>query len=185
MHAPIASAHTPGSTQIARTVALGCGPALTYLRTRRFRTRSLLHCQLTLTGNYQRNLVSSITATTDLSIGEVCQQTDLSARTVRYWEELGLLSDVRRREAGRRVYGQDQLERLHFINRLKALGLSLQEIRDLNAVYAIDGSTDAMLSRLDQLLEGHLADIAERIDKLTTLRSDITDYRSHIEGRRS
>ena len=71
------------------------------------------------------------------SIGEVCEQTGLSARTVRYYEELGLLPGVRRRQGGRRVYGADECERLRFIQRLKALGLSLQEIKELNELYAL------------------------------------------------
>ena len=127
--------------------------------------------------------MSTNTAIDDLSIGEICDRTSLSARTVRYWEELGLLPGVRRRQAGRRVYGPDELERLRFINRLKALGLSLQEIGDLNTVYAIDGSTAAMLGRLDQLLRGHLADIDQRLDELSTLRTEILDYRDHIRTR--
>ena len=60
----------------------------------------------------------------------MCEQTGLSARTVRYYEELGLLPGVRRRSGGRRVYGTDELERLRFIQRLKALGLSLAEIKE-------------------------------------------------------
>ena len=60
-----------------------------------------------------------------LSIGEICDKTGLSARTVRYYEELGLLPGVRRRKAGRRVYGPDEEERLRFITRLKTMaGLS-------------------------------------------------------------
>ena len=90
------------------------------------------------------------------TITEVCGQTGLSPRTVRYYEEMGLLPDVRRRSSGRRVYGDDELERLGFISRLKSLGLSLSEIRELNAVYAIGGSTRAMLIRLQALLGSHL-----------------------------
>ena len=81
-----------------------------------------------------------------LSIREVCARAGLSARTIRYYEELGLLPGVRRRSGGRRVYGPDELERLRFITRLKALGLSLEEIGELNAVHAIaaaDGETFA------------------------------------------
>lgn len=117
------------------------------------------------------------------SIGEVCHATGLSARTVRYWEELGLLGQVRRREAGRRVYGEDELQRLRFILRLKALGLSLSEIGDLNAVYAIEGSTAAMLRKLDELLGGHLGELGSRIDELGRLRDQIQKYRDHVDAR--
>ncbi|MCP3987076.1 MAG: MerR family transcriptional regulator [bacterium] len=118
-----------------------------------------------------------------LSIGAVCRATGLSARTVRYYEELGLLPGVRRREGARRVYGEDELERLHFIQRLKTLGLSLAEIGELNAVYAIDGSTGAMLERLDELLDRHLTGLAQRIEELGSLRDDIQKYRDHVGAR--
>ena len=117
------------------------------------------------------------------SIAQVCERSGLSARTVRYYEEIGLLPGVRRSEGGRRVYGDDELERLRFITRLKTLGLPLKEIRDLNAVYAIGGSTAAMLERLGQLLGAHLADVDRRLDELTALRSQLDTYRKHIDAR--
>jgi DNA-binding transcriptional MerR regulator len=110
------------------------------------------------------------------SVAEVREQTGLSARTLRYYEELGLLPGVRRRAGGRRVYGADEIERLKFIQRLKALGLSLAEIKDLNAVYAIEGSTRAMLGR-------HLAEIDGRIGELMGLRDEISKYRDHVATR--
>jgi DNA-binding transcriptional MerR regulator len=117
------------------------------------------------------------------SIGEVCEKTGLSARTVRYWEELGLLPDVRRRAGGRRVYGSDALERLRFIVRLKGMGLSLEEVRELNAVHAIEGSTRAMLKRLDELLERHELEVDLRLRELMDLRDDIAKYRDHVSAR--
>ncbi len=118
-----------------------------------------------------------------LTIAEICEKTGLSARTVRYWEELELLPGVRRRNGGRRAFGRDELERLRFIKRLKALGLSLAEIRDLNAVHAIDGSTWAMLERLDELLTQHLADLDGRIGELSELRDEMAKYRDHVDIR--
>ena len=118
-----------------------------------------------------------------LGIAEVQLQTGLSARTLRYYEELELLPGVRRRAGGRRVYGADEIERVRFIQRLKKLGLSLAEIKELNAVYGIGGSARAMLGRLDELLERHRQDVADRIAGLTALRGDIERYREHV-GRR-
>ncbi len=119
----------------------------------------------------------------DLTIREVEHQTGLSARTLRYYEELGLLPGVRRRAGGRRVYGPDEVERLRFIQRLKALGLSLAEVTELNAVYGIAGSTRAMLERLDELLGRHLADLDGRIADLMSLRDEIQKYRDHTASR--
>ena len=119
----------------------------------------------------------------DLSIAEVRSHAGVSARTLRYYEEMGLLPGVRRRAGGRRVYGADELERLRFISRLKALGLSLVEIKELNAVYAIGGSTKAMLARLDELLARHRADVEARIAELSALRDEIDAYRGHVGQR--
>jgi DNA-binding transcriptional MerR regulator len=118
-----------------------------------------------------------------LSISEVGRETGLSARTLRYYEELGLLPGVRRRAGGRRVYGRDELERLRFIQRLKTLGLSLAEVKELNAVYAIAGSTQAMLHHLDGLLARHLGDLEGRIAELGDLRDDISRYRERVRSR--
>jgi DNA-binding transcriptional MerR regulator len=118
-----------------------------------------------------------------LTISEVREATGLSPRTLRYYEELGLLPGVRRRAGGRRVYGADELERLGFIQRLKALGLSLAEVKELNAVYAIAGSTQAMLERLEVLLGRRLADLDARIAELEGLRGEIGSYREHVRRR--
>ena len=117
------------------------------------------------------------------AIAEMCDRTGLSPRTIRYYEEIGLLPGVRRKAGGRRVYGAEELERLGFINRLKELGLSLAEIGELNAVYAIGGSTSAMLARLGTLLAAHLEDVDRRIEALGDLRGELVCYGQHIEER--
>ena len=72
---------------------------------------------------------------------------------------------------------------MHFIQRLKALGLTLAEIKELNAVYAIGGSTRAMLQRLEELLGRHLGELGARIGELVTLRGEIERYRARVAGR--
>ncbi|HEU4428591.1 MAG TPA: MerR family transcriptional regulator [Myxococcota bacterium] len=119
----------------------------------------------------------------ELSISEVCARLDVSTRTVRYYEELGLLPGVRRKAGARRVYGEDELQRLRFITRLKALGLTLEEIKELNAVHALEGSTRAMLARLDALLGRRLAELDRRIAELGDLRDEISKYRDHVAER--
>jgi len=122
-------------------------------------------------------------AAAELSISDVCARLEVSTRTVRYYEELGLLPGVRRKAGARRVYGEDELQRLRFITRLKALGLSLEEIKELNAVHALEGSTRAMLARLDALLGQRLADLDRRIAELGDLRDEISKYRDHVGER--
>lgn len=118
-----------------------------------------------------------------LGIGETSELTGLSPRTVRYYEELGLLPGVRRRAGGRRAYGRDEIERLRFIQRLKALGLSLAEIKELNAIHAIADSTRAMLEQLSHLLGRRLIDLDARISELVALRKEMDRYRNHVESR--
>ena len=118
-----------------------------------------------------------------VAIGEACALTGLSPRTVRYYEEVGLLEGVRRRVGGRRVYASQDIERLRFVQRLKALGLTLLEIRDLSAIYAIAGSTRAMLQKLEELLSTRLCDLDSRIAELMTLRDDMSKYRDHVDAR--
>ncbi len=119
----------------------------------------------------------------ELSIGEASEQSGVSPRTIRYYEELGLLPGVRRRAGGRRVYGPDELERVRFIGRLKTLGLTLQEIKELSTLYALAGSTHAMLLRLDDLLGSHLAELDHRIHELLGLRDEMSKYREHVSQR--
>jgi len=69
------------------------------------------------------------------AIGEISRLVDLSQRTIRYYEEIGLLHSVRRIENGKRVYTDHDVRRLKFINRLKVLGLSLAEMVELEKIY--------------------------------------------------
>jgi MerR family copper efflux transcriptional regulator len=117
------------------------------------------------------------------SIAQVCRGLELSPRTVRYYEELGLLPGVRRRSGGRRVFGEDEVERLRFIQKLKQLGLALEEIGELNAVYAIRGSTRAMLERLRELLNTRLSEVETKIQDLQTLQSEMESYLERVEHR--
>jgi MerR family copper efflux transcriptional regulator len=66
-----------------------------------------------------------------LRIGEVSTQTQLSVKTVRYYEERGLIQASRRSSGGFRLFDPTVLTRLQFIRRSQALGLSLQDIQDI------------------------------------------------------
>ena len=65
-----------------------------------------------------------------LKIGEIAHLTEMSPRTIRYYQEIGLLRPVKRVE-GKRVFSEDDLQRLKFIKRLKHLGLTLSEMHEL------------------------------------------------------
>jgi DNA-binding transcriptional MerR regulator len=59
------------------------------------------------------------------SIGELSRQLDMSQRTIRYYEEIGLLNSIKRVESGRRIYTEKDLRRLKLIKRLKIMGMTL------------------------------------------------------------
>ncbi|BAZ47239.1 transcriptional regulator (plasmid) [Chondrocystis sp. NIES-4102] len=64
-------------------------------------------------------------------IGELSDRVGISAHTIRYYERLGLLEPPRRTESQYRIYGQENEERLRFIQKAKKFGLSLDEIKQL------------------------------------------------------
>lgn len=66
-----------------------------------------------------------------LQIGEVAHRAGLSLRTVRYYEEMGLLTPQDRTEGGFRLYTEEHVERLALIKQMKPLGFKVQEIRDV------------------------------------------------------
>jgi DNA-binding transcriptional MerR regulator len=66
-----------------------------------------------------------------LQIGEVAERAGLSLRTVRYYEETGLLQPARRTDGGFRLYTGEHVARLALIKRMKPLGFSVQQMREL------------------------------------------------------
>lgn len=69
-----------------------------------------------------------------MHIGEVADRTGLSLRTLRHYDEIGLLTPSGRTEGGFRLYTEDDLERLMVIRRMKPLGYSLAEMQEAMAV---------------------------------------------------
>ena len=123
------------------------------------------------------------TAVGQYRIGELATRVGLTERTIRYYEELGLLESVKRLEGGIRVYTDDDLRRLRYIRKLKTLGLSLQEMLELENLYRRHRSNRSVLPRLMELLDAHLGTLDVRMSELRTLRDEIRSYREHVEER--
>ena len=117
------------------------------------------------------------------SIGELAQKLEMSQRTIRYYEEIGLLNSIKRIEGGRRVYTDTDLRRLKLIKRLKIMGLTLSEMQELEAMWTIEKSNDKVLKRLLELLASHLKRLDDRITDLTILRNEITEYQERIQSK--
>jgi len=113
-------------------------------------------------------------------IGQLANLVMLSRRTIRYYEEIGLLNSIKRLEGGKRVYTDQDYQRLKFIKRLKHLGLSLAEMHELEDIYQIHRTNKKVLPRLLELLEDHVEKIEERIRNLEKLKSEILTYDERI-----
>lgn len=108
---------------------------------------------------------------TRLKIGQVAAQSGLPVKTIRYYEEIDLLSpNVERSEAGYRLFDPNVLNRLAFIKRAQALGLSLNEISSILAVHD-DGELPCGTVR--KRLEAKLEDIEAQIEALETLKVEL------------
>jgi DNA-binding transcriptional MerR regulator len=71
-----------------------------------------------------------------LQIGQVAERTGLSLRTIRFYEENGLVVPTARSEGGYRLYNDDDVARLEVIKRIKPLGFSLEEMQQLLTLLA-------------------------------------------------
>ncbi len=118
-----------------------------------------------------------------MDIADLARQSSVSSRTLRYYGELGLIRPQGRGPGGRRHYDPDSLGRLRFISRLKNLGLSLQEIRQLNEAFD-RGDTPAMLDELKTQLMVHLQKIETRQRELAALERDLSKYLKRILHKR-
>ncbi len=113
-------------------------------------------------------------------IGELSRRVNLSQRTIRYYEEIGLLHSVRRIENGKRVFTDDDVRRLKFINRLKMLGLSLAEMVELEKIYRSQRNNREVLPKLLGLLDERVNQIDDRIRHLGALKSEIREYQDRL-----
>lgn len=103
-------------------------------------------------------------------IGELSQRTGVSAKTVRYYEEAGLLPPPTRTVSGYRTYTETDAARLSFIRAAKDFGLTLGEIREILGVRDRDGVPCPYV--LD-LVREKLASLQDRIRRLQLLSGDL------------
>ena len=107
-----------------------------------------------------------------LKIGEVAATSGLSVKTIRYYEEIGLLvPTVERSTAGYRLFDTQVLNRLAFIKRAQSLGLSLSEIQHILGVH---DQGDLPCGEVRQHLEAKVEAINAQIQELETLRDELT-----------
>lgn len=85
-----------------------------------------------------------------MQIGEVAERTQLSLRTIRHYDQVGLAPPSARSEGGFRLYTEDDVERLHHIRRITPLGFSLEETAELLELIEHGGSEEAVIEFLER-----------------------------------
>lgn len=115
------------------------------------------------------------------SIGELATSLGLTTRTIRYWEEVGLIESVQRSDGATRGFTPYYVRRIKFIIKLKELGLTIKEMQDLYVAYGEAKQTERMVPRLVEILDEHIGKIDEKISKLASLKKEILSYRQTME----
>jgi len=105
-----------------------------------------------------------------MRIGELAEVTGTTAKTLRFYEDRGLLPAANRAANGYRDYGEDAVARLDFIRRGRAAGLTLAQIRE---VIDIRDAGRAPCEHVHNLLGARLADIDRHIADLLALRATV------------
>ncbi len=115
-----------------------------------------------------------------VSIGELANSLGLTTRTLRYWEEVGIIDSIQRADGATRGYTPYYVRRIKFIMKLKELGLTIKEMQDLYAAYGEAKETEKMIPRLVEILDEHINKVDEKMAKLASLRKEIVDYRQRM-----
>lgn len=121
-----------------------------------------------------------------MRIGELAQKAGVTPRTIRYYENLGLLSPSEREGSGFRYYTETELAKLQKIDCLKSLGLTLEEITTVIDLYFEDSTGLRGKQKVLSILQAHLRETDEKITALAQFRLDlqtsIAKIQQSIEG---
>lgn len=127
-----------------------------------------------------------------MKIGDFARIADTNLRTLRYYEELGLLTPASRSQGGFRYYRRTDIHRVQMIRDLQELGLHLERIRDLLSTRAADESREQFIARVrtaleeqDRLLAARLAAIEEQRRKVAQALHKIRECRHCVQMPRS
>src|SRR5215216_1090529 len=103
--------------------------------------------------------------TTPLKIGDLARLTSVPIKTIRYYEQRGLLEPAYRTEVGYRIYGPEEAARLRFIKRAKLLGLNLEQIGELVGL-AAECNEGEIVPHLQDVLSAKLEEVERQVVEL-------------------
>ncbi|MEQ9694370.1 Cu(I)-responsive transcriptional regulator [Shimia sp. SDUM112013] len=113
-----------------------------------------------------------------MNIGEISGKSGLPAKTIRYYEDIGLITPDRS-ENGYRRFSQNDLHKLTFLGRARALGFSIEDCRTLMAMYEDESRASADVKKVAQ---EHLIRIDEKIAQLQSMRETLALLVSECAG---
>ena len=104
-----------------------------------------------------------------MNIGDVAAHAGLPAKTIRYYEDIGLVQPLRSAN-GYRTFQQSDVHKLAFLGRARALGFTIEDCRSLLKLYA---DTDRASAEVKQIAQEHLKRIDRKITELTEMRATL------------
>lgn len=105
-----------------------------------------------------------------LKIGDISRELGINPQTLYFYERIGLIPAPQRTEAGYRLFSQQDLERLRFITRTKALGLTLDEIKE---ILVLKDDQSLTCQEVHLRLQAKLAHIEVTIQRLQALQQEL------------
>jgi DNA-binding transcriptional MerR regulator len=103
-------------------------------------------------------------------IGEASTRAGVSTKTIRYYEEIGLIPPAERTASGYRMYVDADVDRLRFIRSARALDFSLEDIKE---ILAFRDREEPPCQYVIDLMEDHIDQISDRIRELERLRNEL------------
>ena len=113
-----------------------------------------------------------------MNIGKAAELSGLPSKTIRYYEEIGLLNPTRA-ENGYRDYAQADVHKLRFLQRSRGLGFSIEECRTLLSLYEDTGRASADVKAI---AERRIGDIDRKLDELQSLRKTLVHLAGNCHG---
>jgi MerR family mercuric resistance operon transcriptional regulator len=116
----------------------------------------------------------------EITIGKLSELTGLSRETLRFYEQKKLIPNPKRNKSGYRLYQQDTVRRIRFIQYTKKMGFSLKEIRTLLSLRI---NPEGTCSEIKQYTDSKITEITNQITALVTMRDTLTQLSSSCSGR--
>ncbi|HHH26818.1 MAG TPA: MerR family transcriptional regulator [Polyangiaceae bacterium] len=120
-----------------------------------------------------------------LTTGDLARECGTTVRTVRFYEEAGVLQPRERSAGGHRLFGETQLQRLRLITDLRAAGFSLEDIRELFELRAAMPEAGRAAAAMTTIFEDRIARMQEQIQLLRGLREELAASVTSISECRS